>query len=144
MEKNDAPKPPLAGIVYGDFAYWMTLIGMVIGSIGIGMSLAGVKSFSDPTALISHLLAGHDLHTIWEKSAGEVVHGHWYLSKLSYSDAIAMLGVAICCFAAVFGTWGSVVAMLRETKKQYLYLILAIIIAVILTLSAIGILSIKH
>jgi len=143
MEKK-GPKPPPAGVVYGDFAYWITIIGMVIGILGMVMYLAGAKSFSDPTSLISHLWAGHDLHTIWEESAGEVVHGHWYLGKLSYSDALAMLGIAICCLAAIFGTWGAAFTMLRGKEKQYLYVLFSLTCAVLLTLCALGVISLKH
>ena len=61
---------------------------------------------------------------------------------LSKPDAIAMLGIAIGCLAAMFGMWGAFFQMLRRGRK--LYLIFALVIAVILTLSALGIISLEH
>jgi uncharacterized membrane protein len=69
-------------------------------------------------------------------------HGHWYLGKLGYGDAIAMLGIAVSCFAAVIGMWGATFAMFRDKEK--LYAAFALIVALLLTLCALGIISVKH
>lgn len=119
----------------------MVIAGMVIAVIGsaIYMSSGG---YADKTCLLSELWSGKETHEIWEKCAGEIPQGHWYLSKLGYGDAIAMLGIAVSCFAAITGMWGATFAMFRE--KEIFYAILALIVAVLLTLCALGIISVKH
>jgi hypothetical protein len=143
MENNEVPRPPREGIVYGEIAYWLLLIGMMVAIVGSVIYIAS-QGYVDKTCLLTHLWQGDDIHAIWEECAGasEVPQGHWYLGMLSQPDAIAMLGIAISCIAAVFGMWGAFFQMLRSGRK--LYLIFALIIAVILTLSALGIISLEH
>ena|SRR6056297_2369747 len=142
MEENQETKALLSGIIYGDCAFWIALVGMVVGLIGILIYFFGASQFFDANVLINHLLAGEDANTIWKKATdGEVIYGHWYLGKFGYSDAISMLGISICCFAAVVGSWGSVIGMILNKEKPYLFLVFALVIAVILTCSAAGLIS---
>ncbi|AEA46460.1 DUF1634 domain-containing protein [Archaeoglobus veneficus] len=143
MGREEAPKPPLAGVVYGEIAYWMVIVGMVIAIAGSFIYLTS-GGYVDSECLLAHLWAGADVHTIWEECAGidEVPHGHWYLGMLGYGDAIAMLGIAIACLAAVVGMWGSVAAMFKE--KEMLFAVFALVVAVILTLAAMGVITLKH
>jgi hypothetical protein len=141
--KEEAPKPPIAGIIYGEIAYWLVIIGMLVAIAGSAMYLTA-GGYVDQTCFLGHLWKGDDVHTIWEECAGvsEVPHGHWYIGMLSYGDAVAMLGIAIGCFAAVIGMWGAFLGMLRS--KESIYIIFALIVAIILLLSALGIISLKH
>ena len=143
MERDKAPKPPLAGIIYGEIAYWILLIGMMVAVVGSGIYLYS-GGYVDATCLLNHLWQGADTHTIWEECAGvkEIPQGHWYLGMLHQADAIAMLGIAIGSVAAVFGMWGAFIGILRSREKMYI--VFALIIAVILTLSALGVITIAH
>ena len=143
MEQNIEVKPPRAGIVYGEIAYWILIVGLMVAIVGSVIYIAS-DGYVNKTCLLDHLWQGADIHTIWEECAGasEPPQGHWYLGMLSQPDGIAMLGIAISCLAAVFGTWGAFVQMVRSRER--LYPIFALIIAIILTLSALGIISLKH
>lgn len=148
MEKEtqipqDAPQPPLAGIVYGEIAYWVLLIGMVIAIVGLGIYLVS-DGYVKQDCLLDKLWDGETAETIWQSCAGveETPHGHWYLDKLSKADALAMGGIALGCLAAVVGMWGASLAMFRSREK--LYVLFALIIAVVLTLSALGIIALEH
>ena len=143
MEQDKAPRPPREGIIYGEIAYWTLLLGVMIAVVGSAIYMT-TQGYVDKSCLLGHLWQGADIHTIWGECAGvsEPPHGHWYLGMLSKPDGIAMLGIAISCLAAVFGMWGAVFQMVRS--KGRLYLILALIIAVIITFSALGILSLAH
>ena len=35
MPEEKGPKPLLSGVIYGECVYWITLIGMLIGIIGM-------------------------------------------------------------------------------------------------------------
>ncbi|MFO7876102.1 MAG: hypothetical protein R6U55_05925 [Desulfovermiculus sp.] len=142
-EENQATKPLLSGVIYGEFAYWTALVGMGVSIVGIVLYLIGLNQLVDPQILLAGLFEGLDANQIWEQAAGsEALHGHWYLSVLAKSDAIAMLGIAICCLAGVLGIWGAVVGMIASKEKPYIFLVFALIIAVILTMSAAGLLKI--
>lgn len=149
MKEEERPKPPLAGVIYGEIAYWIVIAGTVIAIIGSTMYLAGA-GLVEKSCFLENLWAGCvsetggsigcDASTIWERCAGmHMPHGHWYVNYLGYGDAIAMAGIAIGCLAAVVGMWGAFVGMLRSKEK--VYIILSLIVAIILTASAAGLLS---
>ncbi|MGM0760137.1 MAG: DUF1634 domain-containing protein [Thermodesulfobacteriota bacterium] len=142
-EERQIPKPLLSGIIYGEIAYWITLVGMCVSIVGIVLYLIGFNQFFDPQAVLNGLFAGQDTAEIWKNAANtEVIHGHWYMDVLAKSDAIAMLGIGICCLAGVVGAWGSVIGMIVNKEKPYIFLLFAFIIAVILVMSAGGLISI--
>lgn len=148
MEKEtkipqDAPRPPLAGIIYAEIAYWVLLTGMLVAIIGLGIYLAS-DGYVKQDCLLDGLWDGETAETIWEECAGleETPEGHWYLGELSKADALAMGGIALGCLAAVVGMWGAAVAMFQS--KQRLYVAFALTIAVVLTLSALGIIALEH
>ena len=145
MSEQNVQKPLLSGLVYGEFAYWIALAGLLIALVGIVMYLFGANQFFDPNIIMQGLFEGKDASTIWkEATGGEVIYGHWYLEKLASSDGIAMLGIGVCCFAGVVGAWGAVVSMIVNKEKPYIFLYFALIIAVILILSAVGVISVGH
>ena len=140
---QEKPKPPLSGIVYGEVAYWMALVGVIISIVGMGMYFTSETNYVNSKCLLSSLWAGKDAHTIWEECAKNVPHSHWYLEKLNTGDGVAMLGIALSCLAAVIGVWLSFLTMLKE-KERVLFVAMSFIVAAILTASALGIISLKH
>ena len=140
---EEKPKAPFVGIVYGEITYWVTIAGLIIGTIGIVISLIG-SSVMDTSKMVTYLWEGKSIEEIWKEAAGqEVPHGHWYLKKLSYGDAIAMLGIAVMSIAGVIGMWASAIIALVKDKDK-LYGSLAVIVAVILLLCAAGVIAVKH
>lgn len=139
MEKDKVPKPPIAGTLYGDITYWLLLVGVVIAIVGLAIYMT-TDGFVNKEALLDQLWQGADVDTIWEASSSvnEAPEGHWYLRFLS-GDAVAMVGIAIAALAAVFGMWGALFGLVRS--KGGIYITFALIIAVILTLSALGVIS---
>ena len=143
MMQEPRPKPLLSGIVYGECVFWLALAGMIMGMIGVGIWLSGDTQFFDADILMHELLAGEDVRTIWETAAGsDVLHRHWYISRLSYGDGMAMLGVGICCCAAVIGTWAAVVTMLLAKERPFVFVLFGLVIAVILSVSAAGVIAV--
>jgi len=141
MEK-ERPKPPVTGIAYGEFAYWLTIIGMIISIVGTSIYLTGT-GLLDASCTLTHLWRGEDIHKIMEEcgTVGEL-SGHWYLGYLSKGDAIAMLGVAICAMAAVVGIW--VACALTVKEKDYKYALFALVVGLILILCVTGVIALKH
>lgn len=153
MKEEERPKPPIAGVIYGELAYWIIIIGTVIAIIGLAIYLVAPPEevTVEKSCLLENLWAGCtsetggsvgcDASTIWERcSPMDMPHGHWYIGYLSYGDGIAMAGIAIGSLAAVVGMWGAFIGMFRS--KDTVFIILALVVAIILTASAAGLLSI--
>ena len=142
MERDKAPKPPSGGIIYGEIAYWLVLIGVIIAIVGSVIYMTS-DGFVNKEAMLESLWDGADVDTVWEKSSSldEAPQGHWYLRRLS-GDTVAMFGIALACLAAVVGMWGALFGMVRS--KGGIYIIFTLIIALVLTLSALGVISLKH
>ena len=140
MDKDNAPKPPYEGVVYGEVAYWFLVVGVLIAFVGLIVYLA-TPGYIDKESLLSYLFQGCDCLKIWTDLSAAAHPLPWYsgLGLLLKGDRLAMLGIAVASFAAVFGMWGAAFQMVRSKKR--LYLIFAIIIAAVLTLSALGLIS---
>lgn len=142
MANEERPKPPVAGVIYGEFAFWVVLTGMVVAIAGSALYLSGT-GYVGKECIIENLMAGVDSSGIWDKCATTGVampHGHWYLGQLAYGDGIAMLGIAIGCLGGVLGMWGAFFGMVRS--KGGVYTVLSLVTAIILTLSAAGLIKI--
>jgi len=144
MEKEKAPEVPVTGIIYGEIAYRVALLGILISIVGIVIYMIS-NGYLDRTCSLDQLWGGASVDTIWRECAGvKTPEGHWYLSlsMLSHGDAVAMLGIAVTSSAAVFGMWGGLVGMVRS--KGGMYIAFALIVAIILTLAAAGLIVIQE
>lgn len=141
-EEGAVAKPMLAGIIYGEIVFWIMAAGMVIAVPGLVlyMRLGGYLNSVD---VLQHLWQGSNCLTIW-KEVGNVSHPlPWYscLGMLSKGDMLGVLGLAVIGVAAVIGMWGAFLGTLRS--KSGIYVAFALLIAVVLTLSALGILKLQ-
>jgi len=140
-ETDTHPKPPTIGIIYGKIAYWLAFGGVIITIIGSAIYLTSDGYFNKDT-LFEYLWKGSDAYTIWHMSTGvsEIPHGYWYLGRLTQGDCLEMLGIAVACIAGVIGMWGVVYGLIRS--KERIYIIFSLIVALVLTLSASGIITV--
>jgi hypothetical protein len=137
--RDDVPR---FGIVYGEIVYWLAIVGMVVGIIGVTMHLRSPGSEESSSRALDALWAGGTASEIWGPGVDTVSMGHWYLDELSTGNGLAMLGVAMCCASAVFGLFGGCIAMFRSKgRERPLYMILAVVVLVLLSLSVMGIAS---
>ncbi len=147
MEKR--PKPPLEGVVYGEVAAWTTIIGMIIAVIGIVIGMTSGNDLVNYPSMINDLLSGKSEAYIWSHdSVLNHPSGYWFFAKMNYGTGIAMAGIAIAIFGGLIGIWGMIASMFRNREallyKKGLYTLLALIIAVIISLAATGIISLRH
>jgi hypothetical protein len=142
MEKEKPPEVPVTGVIYGEIAYRIALLGILISIVGIIIYMVS-NGYVNLTCSLDQLWRGANVDAIWKGCAGiKTPEGHWYLGMLSHGDAIAMLGISVTCSAAVLGMWGGLVGMVRS--KGGMYIIFALIVAIILTLAAVGLIVIKE
>ncbi len=139
---DEKPVPPISGRVYGEVAYWIAIIGLVIGIIGMGMTIAG-NSLMNPTKMVNALWAKKSIEKVWEDAAGISAPktGFWFKDYLSKGDAIAMLGIVVIAVAAIVGMWAcAVVNFIKE--RDTLYSVFATIVGIIMILSMSGALKV--
>jgi hypothetical protein len=67
MENKTQPKPPVAGIIYGTFTFWIVILGVIIAIIGSAMYL-GSDGYMDKETMLDKLWNGDDIETIWSSS----------------------------------------------------------------------------
>ncbi|WP_202320283.1 DUF1634 domain-containing protein [Archaeoglobus neptunius] len=150
MQRNEIPNPPVEGRVYGEIAALITIVGIVIALIGVAINLTKGGELLDTSKLIQGLLEGRSPHEIWKTDSvfKAEPHGYWFFGYLSTGEGLSMAGLAIACWGGVIGAWSIFLAMFRSKEvllyKKGLYPVLAFVISVILTLAALGILSIRH
>jgi hypothetical protein len=142
MEEEKIPAPPREGFVYGEIAYWFLVAGVVVAIIGLGIYL-GSPGYIDKSSLLYYLWSGCSCQSIWQDigGSGQVVSWYSSIKMLTRGDMLATVGIAIACLAAVFGMWGTAFQLVRSKRK--LFLVFALIIAAVLTLSALGIINLE-
>lgn len=136
----DITKPSLPGIIYGEIVFWIMILSLAISIPGFIIYL-GSGGLLDSANVLEHLWQGSDSLTIWKEVGNMNQPLPWYSSigLLSKGDMLAMLGISITGIAAVIGMWGVVLGTLRS--KSGIFMLFALIIAIALTLSAIGLLK---
>jgi hypothetical protein len=131
-------RPPVAvsGIIYGEFVYWITILGSIIAIIGATIAMFGVPNYLDTSYVFSAIWEGKTTVEIWEGATGEIPNGHWYLPRLSNGDALAMFGLALGVFSVIPGMIGAAIAMFK--KKETLYGTFATIAVILCITSLLG------
>ncbi len=131
-------KPPFEGKVYGEISGWITILGIVVALIGNFISLTTGNSIFNYDSTVRDLFQGCGESTIWVKDT--VFHaepyGYWFLSKLSYGDGVAMLGIAMVIYGGIIGVLSLLIVMFRSKEvlfyKRGLYTIIAFLISLIM------------
>ncbi len=152
MEKIvEKPKPPIEGIIYGETAAIITIIGICIAIAGIVVGVTSGNDIVDFQKLVNDLLSGKSEYYIWnhDSKLGDLQHTkYWFFNMLNYGTGIAMTGIAIAIFGGIVGALGIFISMFRSKEvllyKKGLYTILSLVIVLILILAAAGVISLRH
>jgi hypothetical protein len=132
---QDRPPAPLAGIVYGDVVYWLTIIATVVVIIGSIVTFTTHYNYVHPNALLSAIWQGKNVDAIWKISHGSLPDGHWYLSQLNTGNGLTAGGIALGVFSVIPGILGAAFVLFRQ--KQILFGSLAIVAAIITSISVV-------
>jgi hypothetical protein len=133
--------------VYGEVAAWMTVVGMAVAVIGLLIGFVWGGGVLEEGGVLGDLFRGRGEGSIWANDSvfAHMPEHYWFLKQRLSGDEISILGLVIACYGGVVGTWGMFLSMFRRTKAQVsggrLYRLLAGVIGVVLTLAAIGIIS---
>lgn len=132
---QDRPPAPLAGIVYGDIVYWLTIIATVVVVIGSIVTFTTHYNYVHPNDLLSAIWQGKNVDAIWKISHGSLPDGHWYLSQLNTGNGLTAGGIALGVFSVIPGILAAALVLFRQ--KQILFASLAMVAAIITSISVI-------
>ena len=140
MSAQETPKIPRVQNVYGGIVYWVTIFACLICMVGPVISVASPdNNVLNPYKLFTAIFEGKDAQTVWQEVGGEFPGGHFYLKNLTYGDGFTQFGLALGCSVALWALIAAAVAYARD--KIYLYVILALWVAGMVTVSMIGIMA---
>ena len=132
---ENKPKPPIAGIIYGEIVYWGVLLGSLIVIVGSVLAFLG-DNFVPVSYWISSIWKGETVLQTWQGATGALPNGHWYLSRLTTGDGLSAFGISLGVFSVVPALLLSSVALFRE--KEWLYGALAMVGCVVVMIGVLG------
>ena len=140
MTVEEIPKMPRAQIIYGEIVYWVTIVAAIICMIGPVIAMSNVENnVLNPHFLFASIFEGKSAEAVWEDVGGEFPGGHFYLRHFTHGDGFTQFGLALGCSVALWAL--IIVAFAYLSEKTYLYVFLALWVALLVFLSAAGIIK---
>jgi len=137
-QTDDAPVVPLAGVVYGDTIYWVTIVASVLTLLGQIWSFVTQNNYMSPTYLLSSIWQGKKVDEIWSVVGG-VPNGHWYLPNLFTGDGLTTAGLALGVFGVTPAIFASAAVLYKQGQR--LFATLALIAGIITVLALTGVMG---
>jgi len=136
----EQPKIPTAQIVFGDIVYWLCIISAIICMVGPVISIFSVdNNVMNPHFLFSVIWEGKEAAVVWEEVGGGFPGGHFWLNNLTKGDGFTQFGLVIGCACAFPALLGASIVYLSRKPRLYIWAILSLWVAAIITFSMIGV-----
>jgi len=121
---EEKPAIPLAGVIYGDLIYWLTILATVVVICGSVLTFITTSNYIDPNYLLSAIWEGKSVEQIWTGaiSAGQVPNGHWYLNHLTTGNGITTGGIALGVFSVLPGIVGAAYVLFKQGERLFGFL----------------------
>ncbi|MFC1886152.1 hypothetical protein ACFLZM_03750 [Thermodesulfobacteriota bacterium] len=140
MVTGEKPKPPFAGIVYGEIIYWGVWVGSLIVMIGSILAFLTEANYINPSYCISSIWQGMTSDKIWEGAIGSLPQNFWYLSHLKTGDGLVAFGLSLGVFSVIPALIGAAIVLIKQ--KEIFFAWLAVIAALIVFVSMAGLISV--
>jgi len=138
MTAEERPIMPRAQLVYGAIIYWITIAAALICMIGPVISMASVENnVLNPHFLFAGIFEGKNAAAVWQDVGGGFPGGHFWFKNFTKGDGFTQFGLALGCSVAIWALLAAAIAYLKD--KIYLYVILSLWVAFLVTVSMIGI-----
>lgn len=135
------PKVPRAQDIYGKLVYWFTITAAIICTIGPVITVAFPNNnLMNPHSLFSTIWEGNDPEAVWQEVGEGFPGGHFWVNNLTTGDGFIQLGLEIGCFCSALGLIGAAIVCLWEKPKAYGWALISLAIALLITVSALGVL----
>jgi len=136
----EEPKIPIPQIIYGKIIYWLCIIAALTCTIGQVLAIAFPnRNFMNPHYLFFNIWQGNNPEAVWQQVGGGFPGGHFWLQNLNTWDGFTQLGIVIGCSCAFIALLGASIAFLREKPRAYGWALVALSVAALVLLSALGI-----
>ena len=134
---------PLSQLVYGEIVYWITIVSCIICTVGPLLAMYNVdNNVANPHYLFANIFSGMSSDDVWAAAGSAFPGGHFYLTNFTKGDGFTQFGLALGCSV---GLWGLIVAAFLYLKeKKPLFTVLALWVALLIFVSAAGIISKGH
>jgi hypothetical protein len=131
---------PVSQRVYGEVIYWLTVVSAIICMVGPVIAMINPEgNVMNPHYFFAEIFAGKTAAEVWQSVGGGFPGGHFYLKHPFAGDGFTQFGLALgcaCAFPALIAT--AFGGYLREKPKVYLYAVLCLWVALMVAVSAIG------
>ena len=94
----------------------------------------------DPHYLFPTIWEGNDPEAVWQEVGEGFPGGHFWMNNLTTGDGFTQLGLEIGCFCSALGLMGADIVCLWEKPKAYGWALILLAIALLIILSALGVL----
>ena len=129
---------PIAGVVYGDIIYWITILASVLVLVGTVETFISTTNSIPPAYLLSSVLEGKSVSQIWQGSPfGAIPHGHWYLDILPTGEGLSTSGLALGVFGVIPASFASAYFLWRSHNVFFAFL--AVVSGLITITSMLGV-----
>jgi len=143
MTAEERPKMPRVQLVYGEIIYWSAIVAAILCMIGPVIAMAFVdNNVLNPHYVFAAIFDGKNTETIWQEVGGGFPGGHFWFKNFTMGDGFTQFGLALGCACALWGLIAVAIAYLRD--KVYIYVCLSLWVALLIFLSASGIVSKGH
>jgi hypothetical protein len=150
MKKEpERPKPPIEGVLYAEISAWITVAGMLVAMVGLIAAFLFGGGILDEIGVMKDLFGGRGESVIWAKDSvfASMPEQYWFFKHRLDADEFSMIGLIFACYGGVVGVWAMFFSTFRAKKvlfyKRGLYTFLALLLAVIMTLAATGMITLK-
>lgn len=116
---QDRPVVPLAGVVYGDIIYWITIVATIVVIIGSIITFVTTNNYIDPNYMLSAIWEGKNVEEIWQGAIGTQPDGHWYLPHLTTGNGLTAGGIALGVFSVIPGIIGAAYLLFKEGERLF-------------------------
>ena len=126
--------------VYGEVAYWFSIVAALICTIApiVTVAFPG-RNVVDPHFLFSAIWAGQGPEAIWGGAAGGLPGSHFWLRNLSSGDGMIQFGLELGCCSAGIALLATAIAYLKRKPRSWGWAAASLTIAILVTLAALGI-----
>lgn len=148
-DNSEKPKVPFESLLYAEVSAGITVVGILIAVAGLLWGFFHGDGMVNEPHLLKDLFAGVGENAIWAKDStlcGIPPH-YWFFRCWRDSSGLSMIGLVVACYGGVVGIWGMFFSLFRNKAvllyKNGLYTVLTAVIGTIMTLAALGIVSLR-
>lgn len=138
-------KQPSAHYGYGDVIYVVSLLSLLICTVGEFVAVARPgHNYLNPHSLFYNIWQGHKPDQVWEETGGGFPGAHFWIGRLGQGDGLVHFGIVLGCASAGIAFLAAAIAYLRRPNREYGWALLCFLSAIIIATAMLGIIRISE